>query len=136
MHSSHLHVEKVTPLVLWIATPRKRCPGGWYLGAVHSFYTTPHTYMDPTCLRYGGLPGYLAVLAVDRCSSGFLITGPGTVRCPAPNARWPRQDQPAARGAKIRYGVLCLLSSPRPRLLGPAPLFILTVSSCARLPSP
>lgn len=46
-----LHVEKVTPLVLWIATPRKRCPGGWYLGAVHRFYT----YMDPTCLRYGGL---------------------------------------------------------------------------------
>lgn len=45
-----LHVEKVTPLVLWIATPRKRCPGGWYLVAVHRFYT----YMDPTCLRYGG----------------------------------------------------------------------------------
>lgn len=43
MHSSHLHVEKVTPLVLWIATPRKRCPGGWYLGAVHSFYTLHHT---------------------------------------------------------------------------------------------
>lgn len=45
-----LHVEKVTPLVLWIATPRKWCPGGWYLGVVHRLYT----YMDPTCLRYGG----------------------------------------------------------------------------------
>lgn len=33
-----LHVEKVTPLVLWIATPRKRCPGGRYLGAVHRPY--------------------------------------------------------------------------------------------------
>lgn len=38
MHPSHLHIEKVTPLVLWIATPRKRCPGGWYLGVVHIFY--------------------------------------------------------------------------------------------------
>lgn len=50
-----LHVEKVTPLVLWIATPRKRCPGGWYLGAVHRFYT----YMDygPYLPKVqGGLP--------------------------------------------------------------------------------
>lgn len=104
MHSSHLHVEEVTPLVLWIATPRKRCPGGWYLSAVHSFHTTPHTYMDPTCLRYGGLPGCLAVLAVDRCSSGFLITGPGTVRCPALMHGGPVKTSPQLGAPKLGTG--------------------------------
>lgn len=100
-----LHVEKVTPLVLWIATPRKWCPGGWYLGVVHGLYT----YMDPTCLRYGGAnPAFLAVLAVDRCSSGFLITGPSTVHCPPPMHGGPIKSSPQLGAPKIRYRVLCL----------------------------
>jgi len=45
-----LHVEEVTPVVLWIATPKK---AGARVGGTWSPYTGPR---DPTCLRYGGAP--------------------------------------------------------------------------------
>lgn len=82
--------------MLWIATPKKagaRVGGTW--GAVHRS-------QGPYLPKVRG--SALAVLAVDRCSSGFLITGPSTVCQSPPMHGGPIKSSPQLGAPKLGTG--------------------------------
>lgn len=104
MHSSHARREGDAVGAL-DCDPEKVVPG-WVVPGCRT--RALHVYGPYLPKVRGGYPALLAVLAVDRCSSGFLITGPCTVHCVAPMHGGPIKSSPQLGAPKIRYRVLCL----------------------------